>query len=153
MSFRVRYSPGARDDLKRLYGFLVKRDVAAAELDLDAIRRATDVLRDFRFTSRKVDEAKPHQQSTVFTLLELNKSQNEIHRITGFDRNGPLPDAANFTEPRFTERWSCDENALSGRRPATPPTASVRFFRILRRSLRWRLAESADDYSSGSGAR
>lgn len=29
---------------------------------------------------------KPHQQSTVFTLLELNKSQREIHRITGIDR-------------------------------------------------------------------
>ncbi|MDR6207801.1 hypothetical protein [Paraburkholderia graminis] len=29
---------------------------------------------------------KPHQQSTVFSLLELNKSQREIHRITGIDR-------------------------------------------------------------------
>ena len=29
---------------------------------------------------------KQHQQSTVFTLLELRKSQREIHRITGIDR-------------------------------------------------------------------
>jgi transposase len=29
---------------------------------------------------------KQHQQSTVFTLLELKKSQREIHRITGIDR-------------------------------------------------------------------
>jgi hypothetical protein len=27
-----------------------------------------------------------HQQSTMFTLLELGKSQREIHRITGIDR-------------------------------------------------------------------
>ncbi|SAL74048.1 integrase catalytic subunit [Caballeronia udeis] len=29
---------------------------------------------------------KQHQQSTVFTPLELKKSQREIHRITGIDR-------------------------------------------------------------------
>lgn len=29
---------------------------------------------------------KQHQQSTVFTLLELKKSQREIHRITGIVR-------------------------------------------------------------------
>ncbi|OTP79020.1 Mobile element protein [Caballeronia sordidicola] len=29
---------------------------------------------------------KPHLQSTVFTLLERNKSQRQIQRLTGIDR-------------------------------------------------------------------
>lgn len=29
---------------------------------------------------------KPHLQSTLFTLLDRNASQREIHRLTGVDR-------------------------------------------------------------------
>lgn len=68
MSFRVRYAASARDDLKRLYGFLVTRDVAAAEHALDAIRSAIDVLRDFPFTCRKVDEVNPFLRELVISF-------------------------------------------------------------------------------------
>jgi transposase len=33
-----------------------------------------------------VNVLKPHKQTTIFTLLELRKSQRDIHRITGIDR-------------------------------------------------------------------
>jgi hypothetical protein len=33
-----------------------------------------------------VNVLKPHLQSTVFTLLERNKSQRQIQRLTGIDR-------------------------------------------------------------------
>ena len=29
---------------------------------------------------------KPNKQTTIFTLLQLGKSQREIERVTGFDR-------------------------------------------------------------------
>ena len=32
------------------------------------------------------DVLKPHLQSTVFTLLERNKSQRQIQELTGIDR-------------------------------------------------------------------
>lgn len=68
MSFRVRYAAAARDDLKRLYGFLVRRDIAAAERALEAITRAVDVLRDFPFTCRKVDDANPFLRELVISF-------------------------------------------------------------------------------------
>jgi plasmid stabilization system protein ParE len=66
--FRVRYAGAARDDLKRLYGFLVTRDVEAAERALEAITRAVEVLRDFPFTCRKVDEANPFLRELVISF-------------------------------------------------------------------------------------
>ena len=45
---------------------------------------------------------KQHQQSTVFTLLELRKSQREIHRITGIDRKTIRRYMAIFAAGAFT---------------------------------------------------
>ena len=49
MSFAVRYSSSARDDVKRLYGYLLERsttieDLATAEKALDAIVNAVEGL-------------------------------------------------------------------------------------------------------------
>ncbi|RAR58796.1 plasmid stabilization system protein ParE [Paraburkholderia unamae] len=68
MSFRVRYTRGARDDLKRLYGFLLEYDVEAAARALDAIRRATELLASFPFTCRKVDDANPFLRELVISF-------------------------------------------------------------------------------------
>jgi plasmid stabilization system protein ParE len=59
VNWRVRYTRAARDDLKRLYGFLLERDVAAAERALAAIDKAVELLRLFPFTCRKVDPSDP----------------------------------------------------------------------------------------------
>lgn len=59
MSWRVRYTRAARDDLTRLYGFLLDQDIVVARRALTAIGRATDVLRLFPFTCRKAEPGNP----------------------------------------------------------------------------------------------
>ena len=54
MSFRLRYTRAARDDLKRLYSFLLERDLPSAERALDVIIAAVEGLSDFPFAARKV---------------------------------------------------------------------------------------------------
>jgi plasmid stabilization system protein ParE len=68
VSFRVRYSRGARDDLEELYGFLLDRDVEVASRALEAIRKATDMLKSFPFTCRKVDAANPFLRELVISF-------------------------------------------------------------------------------------
>lgn len=68
MTFRVRYTRGARDDLKRLYGFLLERDIAAAQRTLDSIRKATNLLASFPFTCRKVDEGNPFIRELIISF-------------------------------------------------------------------------------------
>lgn len=53
MIYRVRYTRGAREDLLRLYRFHLRRDVQLASRALDAIKKATEVLRYFPFTCRR----------------------------------------------------------------------------------------------------
>lgn len=55
MTYRVRYTGGARRDLLRLYEFLLGRDIAAAERALDALRKSAQVLEEFPFTCRKAN--------------------------------------------------------------------------------------------------
>lgn len=59
MSYRVRYTRGAREDLRRLFEFLLEKDVQSARRARDAIVKAADFLRDFPFTCRKADERNP----------------------------------------------------------------------------------------------
>ncbi len=59
MSWRVRYTRAARDDLRRLYGFLVEQDVEAAERALEAIDQAMGLLCLFPFTCRKAGPDNP----------------------------------------------------------------------------------------------
>lgn len=53
MSYQVRFTQGAKDDLVRLYHFLVEQDLGAARKALDAIRKGLELLQDFPFTCRK----------------------------------------------------------------------------------------------------
>ena len=65
MSYRVRYTRAARDDLRRLYGFLLEKDLKAARRARDAILKAMDFLQDFPFTCRKADPANPFLRELV----------------------------------------------------------------------------------------
>ena len=61
MSFAVRYSSSARDDLERLYGYLLERsttieDLATAEKALDAIVNAVEGLSRSPFIYRKAGQ-------------------------------------------------------------------------------------------------
>jgi len=59
MSFRVRYTKAAREDLRRLFEFLLEKDIQAARRARDATVKAADFLRDFPFSCRKADETNP----------------------------------------------------------------------------------------------
>lgn len=53
MSYHVRYTKQAREDIKRLYSFLVTRDRHAAIRAKDAIANAMQFLKEFPFSCRK----------------------------------------------------------------------------------------------------
>ena len=53
MTFRVRLTGAARDDLRRLYKVLAERDDAAAERALEAIERGFGFLEHSPFSCRK----------------------------------------------------------------------------------------------------
>lgn len=59
MSWRVRCTRAARDDVKRLYGFPLERDITAAERALVAIDKAIELVQLFPFTGRKADPDNP----------------------------------------------------------------------------------------------
>ena len=59
MSWRVRYTSAARDDIKRLYAFLLEHDIAAARRAVTAIIKGAELLQQFPFTCRKIDPDNP----------------------------------------------------------------------------------------------
>lgn len=65
MSYRVRYTRGAREDLLRLYGFLLERDLQTARRAREAIGKSVELLRDFPFTCRKATADNPFLREMV----------------------------------------------------------------------------------------
>lgn len=65
MSFRVRYTASAQEDLRRLYAFLLENDLQAARRARDAIAKAVTFLQDFPFSCRKVDPENPFLRELV----------------------------------------------------------------------------------------
>lgn len=68
MSFRVRYTRGAREDLLRLYGFLLDKDPAAARRARNAIVKGVDFLKMSPFTCRKADTDNPFLRELVISF-------------------------------------------------------------------------------------
>ena len=65
MTYRVRYTAGARRDLLRLYTYLLDRDIAAATRALEALRKSAEVLQEFPFTCRKVIKHNPFLRELI----------------------------------------------------------------------------------------
>jgi len=65
MSYRVRYTRAAREDLRRLYAFLLEHDLKAARRALDAIGKGVELLREFPFTCRKAAPDNPFLRELV----------------------------------------------------------------------------------------
>lgn len=86
MTYRVRYTHAARDDLKRLYRFLLDRDVDAARLALESIVKSVEMLRAFPFTCRKVDADNPFLRELLISfgasgyvaLFEIEDDKNVV---------------------------------------------------------------------------
>ena len=65
MSFNVRYTKGAREDIKQLYQFLPDQDINAAKHALSGIGKITEFLQDFPFSCRKADEQNPFLREVI----------------------------------------------------------------------------------------
>ena len=65
MKYQVRYTKAAKQDVLRLYEFLVRNDLEAARRALDAIRKSIELLQDFPFTCRKASPDNPFLREMV----------------------------------------------------------------------------------------
>ena len=65
MSYRVRFTQAARDDLLRLYEFQLERNIDVAERARQAIGKSIELLREFPFTCRKVEPENPFLRELV----------------------------------------------------------------------------------------
>ena len=65
MTYRVRFTAGARADLLRLYDYLVADDVELARRARTAIAKATEFLQDFPFSCRKATPENPFLRELV----------------------------------------------------------------------------------------
>ena len=60
MSYRIRFTHEAEDDLMRLFDFLLEQDVGAAEKAEKAIYKAVELLEFFPFSCRKATDDDSH---------------------------------------------------------------------------------------------
>jgi plasmid stabilization system protein ParE len=58
VSYRVRFTAEAKQDLDRLYDFLLERDLAAAGEAIEAIEQALAMLETFPFSCRKAADGR-----------------------------------------------------------------------------------------------
>ena len=68
MKYRVRYTKAAKEDLLRLYEFLLENDLGAARSALEAIKKSINVLQDFPFTCRKASPKNPFLREMVISF-------------------------------------------------------------------------------------
>jgi plasmid stabilization system protein ParE len=65
LTYAVRYTKGAREDLIRLYEFLLDRDLALAERALEVIQHGVGMLEQFPFSCRKTDAKNPFLRELI----------------------------------------------------------------------------------------
>lgn len=68
MKYQVRYTEAAKEDLLRLYKFLVGSDLEAAHGALEVIRKSISLLQDFPFTCRKASLENPFLREMVISF-------------------------------------------------------------------------------------
>jgi plasmid stabilization system protein ParE len=68
VTFRVRYTGAARDDLRRLYQHLLDRDVNAARRARIKIAKGVELLKEFPFTCRKASPDSPFLRELVISF-------------------------------------------------------------------------------------
>ena len=65
MSYQIRFTKVALDDIKRLYAFLLEQDSQAACRALEAINNAMELLKTFPFTCRKAKADSPFLRELI----------------------------------------------------------------------------------------
>ncbi|WP_027782311.1 MULTISPECIES: type II toxin-antitoxin system RelE/ParE family toxin [Burkholderia] len=68
MIYRVRYTRAAREDLMRLYRYLLERDVDVAARAAAATEQGVAMLRMFPFTCRKIDDGNPFLRELIVSF-------------------------------------------------------------------------------------
>jgi plasmid stabilization system protein ParE len=65
MTFKVRYTRAAREDLRELYASQLHHSLQSARRARDTIAKGTELLKDFPFTCRKADPNNPFLRELV----------------------------------------------------------------------------------------
>lgn len=68
MSYKVRYTEGAREDLTRFFAFLAERDLQAAQQGRKALAESINLLQQFPFTCRKAMPGNPLLREMVISF-------------------------------------------------------------------------------------
>jgi plasmid stabilization system protein ParE len=68
LAYQVRFTKTAREDIKRLYAFLLAHDQSAAEHTLTTIEQAMQLLNTFPFTCRKAQIDNPFLRELVISF-------------------------------------------------------------------------------------
>ncbi len=68
MSFRVRFTEEAADDLRRLHADLLDRDASAAARAIEKIDKAWDMLETFPFSCRKASASNPFLREVIISF-------------------------------------------------------------------------------------
>jgi plasmid stabilization system protein ParE len=68
LAYQIRFTKVARDDLKRLYSFLLVQDVQVASNALAAIHKAVELLATFPFTCRKAQADNPFLRELIISF-------------------------------------------------------------------------------------
>jgi plasmid stabilization system protein ParE len=68
VTFRVRYTKAARDDLRRLYAHLLERDPPAVRRARNKIAKGVELLKEFPFTCRKASPDSPFLRELVISF-------------------------------------------------------------------------------------
>jgi len=85
VSYRVRYTKAARDDLLQMFAFLLERDLQAATQARDAIGKSIAFLQEFPFSCRKAEPDNPFLREMVIpfgaagymALFEIEDSKTD----------------------------------------------------------------------------
>ncbi len=70
MSYQVRYTREAKEDLERLYRFLLDKDLPAARRAKDAISKGIEFLKDFPFACRKATFQNPFLREMLISFWD-----------------------------------------------------------------------------------
>ena len=83
MSYQIRFTKTAREDIKRLYTYFLVQDVQAANHALETINKAIELLNTFPFTCRKAKADTPFLRELIISfcangyvaLFDIEESQ------------------------------------------------------------------------------
>ena len=68
MSYKIRYTRAAKEDLLRLYEFLLDQDLPAARSAREAIGKSMEFLKEFPFACRKAEPENPFLRELLISF-------------------------------------------------------------------------------------